>query len=212
MFNNKDYEKLLGSLQFFELDTFSFEGFFPYKYTKKSKQNKLESFFTKISKGKIAFTEEQVSNNLNLNSLNGMKCSIDFDSIIIKTVEDVEDEFIMAVKESKLFIEYYKTFMKNAISNWLQRINIRDLFEITEDGTTLKVVPIKSVGIDERIKNLVFISFELVDNIPFAIKSKNIEDSEYDVVEFKLDSHFTKIQFYENQLENILSRLDNKLK
>ena len=212
MFNNKDYEKLLGSLQFFELDTFSFEGFFPYKYTKKSKYNKLESFFTKISKGKIAFTEEQVSNNLNLNSLNGMKCSIDFDSIIIKTVEDVEDEFIMSVKESKLFIEYYKTFMKNAISNWLQRINIRDLFEITEDGTTLKVVPIKSVGIDERIKNLVFISFELVDNIPFAIKSKNIEDSEYDVVEFKLDSHFTKIQFYENQLENILSRLDNKLK
>lgn len=219
MFDNKDYEKIVGFLKFFELETFSFEGFFPFKYAKKSKQNKLESFFTKINKGRIAFTQEQVLNNLDFNSLNGMKCSIDFDSIVFENIEDVEDEFIMLVKESKSFIDYYKTFMKNAISNWLQKINIRDLFEIVEDGTTLQVVPIKSVRIhekiDERIKNLIFISFELVDNIPFAIKSKtpkNIDEYKYETLDFKINSHFTKIQFYDNQIETLLSRLDNKLK
>lgn len=219
MFNNKDYENLVSFLNFFELDTFSFGGFFPFKYAKKSKHNKLESFFAKISKGKIIFTQEQFLNNLDFNGSNGIKCSIDFESIIFENIEDIEDEFIMIVKESKLFIEYYKTFMKNAISNWLQKINLRDLFEIVEDGTTLQVVPIKSVRthdrIDERVKNLIFISFELVDNIPFDIKSKtpkNIDEHKYEVLEFKLNSHFTKIQFYDNQIETLLSRLDNKLR
>lgn len=209
MFNSEDYEKLVGFLNFFELENFSFEGFFPFKYTKKSGRNKVESFFTKISKGKIVFTESQVLNNLNFNSSNGMSCSIDFDSIIVKNIEDVQDEFIMTIRESKEFIDYYKTFMKKAVTDWLAKINIADLFELEEEGTTIHVVPIHK-QIDMK-----FISFELVDDITFTIESKtlkNIDDYKFELVEFKLNSHFTKIQFYENQIENILSRLDSKLK